>query len=127
MAKKKKRGVNNKRCDTHHLFWQRRKWNRGELKSLRLHPYCRVEIPKNTLHHQIHSEIKQIPTPHPRNAREAREHLNYLKNYGAIKETDSIEKRLRILISIFDYVEPRTAKALKKQLEIVYKYRQKPP
>lgn len=133
MAKKKKRkgghssypriGAGN---NSHHLCWQRRCWNYGDVKALRSHPYCIVEIPACTLHREIHERINQIPPPSQEGARSALWQLRYLERYGGISESDSIEKRLIVLIALFECSEQPTADAFKKQLEVVREFNKKP-
>jgi len=132
MAKKKKkrqkrntkpRRVNYNGVDKHHICWTRRSWNSGYVMELRLHPYCVVLIPRDTLHHLIHSEMKCIPPPSNRNAKTALFHLNILSQAGAISYDDPIEKRLKILIALFDCIEQPTADAFREQLRIVCEYK----
>lgn len=52
----------------------------------------------------------------------AMDQLLMLENYGAIHETDGIEKRLTILIALFDSIEPKTAEGFRRQLEIIHEY-----
>lgn len=120
--KKKTRLINESKLDCHHIFWQRKMWNKGYLRELRDFYYCRVIIPKNTLHYDIHQKILFIPIPRPLSARFAIEQLEMLDYYGAISDDDSFEKRLKILIELFKYVDEPTAQALKTQLDIVRRY-----
>lgn len=112
--------------DRHHILFIRREWNRGWASQLRLYPYCIVDIPRDTLHRQIHGHLAYIPVPRGNSAQEALKHLRYLQEYGAIGPNDTIEKRLRVLIALFDCTEQPTADALRKQLEIVQEFK-KPP
>ena len=130
MAKKKKRKRSSYPkaggSNSHHLLWQRRKWDKGDLRVLRSYPYCIMDIPANTLHRRIHENIRQIPPPSQENAKSALWHLQYLERYGGIKPNDPIEKRLKVLIALFECSEQPTADALKKQLEIVHEFYNKP-
>lgn len=94
---------------------------------LREYWYCSVYIPKKTLHTHIHQGLQDIPVPRGLSAKIAIEHLEYLKKYEAISESDDIEKRLVVLIALFDCVEPETTEALKKQLHLVHTYKSMPP
>lgn len=131
MAKKKRRYARRRHTyhppttplDKHHLCFIARRWNNGWLLAFRRYWYCIVKIPRDTLHHYIHENLATIPAPKPENALAAMEQLVMLENYGAIHETDSIEKRLTILITLFDSIEPRTAEGFKKQLEIIHEFR----
>jgi hypothetical protein len=110
----------------HHIFYQRTNWGRGALSILRQYPYCKAYIERETLHATIHSKIGNVPTPKPVNALEAVRQLQCLKEQGAITENDSIVKRLIVLIALFDDIEPKTANALQRQLDIVCKFYDKP-
>lgn len=115
------------RLDRHHLLWCRRDWRIGYAHALREHWYFRMAIPKNTLHARIHESIACIPVPSGTSAKEAFRQLTFLETYGAIHKSDSIEKRLKLLIALFDCQEPATADALKQQLRIVQEYNKKAP
>ena len=130
--KKKKRRRSMKRTstrykDTHHIFWCRKDYQVGWKKRLRDHWYCRVEIPMNTLHHKLHQEIPQVPTPNVQNIKDALFQLNMLEKYNAIHPYDTIEKRLIVLMALFECCEPETYAALKAQYEIVRKHFSRSP
>lgn len=132
MSKKKKR-YNKRRKkqprpvskirDKHHLCYQRNKWQRGNLRQLRDYWYCKVLIPRDTLHKKLHLEMPDIPTPSDSSAKSALEQLEMLEQYSAISEYDSIERRLDLLASLFDCSDQPTANAFRKQLEIVREFR----
>lgn len=113
--------------DKHHICYQRRYWNVGYLRELREFWYSKIMIPRDTLHHQIHQEVGQVPPPKSVNARAALVQLRNLERYGAIKETDNLERRLEIYIALFDCVEQATADGFRRQLEVVRKFNQKSP
>lgn len=112
--------------DRHHILWQRAKWNRGALRQLRDYYYCIIMLPKETLHKYIHSRVSQIPVPREIVTKDVLAHLDYLTNAGAISDNDSIEKRLKVLIALFECIEEPTATALKKQLIAVREYKNSP-
>ena len=112
--------------DTHHLCYQRRNWRNEALVALRDYWYCKAEIPKNTLHRRIHSIITTVPAPKAANAKSALEQLRSLERYEVIHEEDTIERKLEVLIALFDAIEQPTADAFKKQLDIVRKFYSKP-
>lgn len=135
MAKKKKRYNKRKRKqarpasnirDRHHLCYQRNKWQRGNLRLLRDYWYCKVSIPRDTLHKKLHLEISNIPVPSDSSAKSALEQLEMLEEYSAISEYDSIERRLDLLASLFDCSDQATADAFRKQLEVVREFRKSP-
>lgn len=97
------------------------------MKALRSHPYCVIEIPALTLHRTIHEQIRQIPPPRLESAEDALWHLGYLEKMGGISLDDSIEKRLSVLIALFDCTDQPTADGFKKQLQIVHEFYKKPP
>lgn len=111
-----------KATDRHHLLWYRREYNKGWAKRLRDHWYLSVEIPRDTLHRQIHCEVAHIPVPRVIAIKSALEQLDLLEKFGGISRKDSIEKRLAVLVALFDCIEPPTYDALKKQYEIVCKF-----
>lgn len=67
--------------------------------------------------------VSTVPVPKAINARSALEQLRTLERYEVIHETDSIERKLEVLIALFDCAEQPTADALKKQLDIVRKFK----
>lgn len=106
-------------CDKHHLCWPRKKWNTGYARAIRNHWYFIVEIPKKTLHPAIHNQMTHIPVPRGLAAKSAYEQVVMLEQYQAIHKDDPIEKRLTLLIALFDCIEQPTADAFRKQLEII--------
>lgn len=104
--------------DTHHLLWYKKDYSKGWAKRLRDHWYCRVEIPRDTLHREIHSQTTHVPVPRVLSIKDALFQLGNLERYGGITHNDPIEKRLRVLMALFDCCEPATYDALKKQLDI---------
>lgn len=112
--------------DKHHILYIRKEWSKGGLNKLRLHPYCIVSIHRDTLHRYIHTHLAYIPTPHGRVVKDILFHLDYLERYGAISPDDSIEKRLTVLIALFECIEQPTADALKEQLRLVHEFKKAP-
>lgn len=132
MAKKKRRIKKHKKKqprptssvrDRHHLCYQRKKWTRGSLRLLRDYWYCKVSIPRDTLHKKLHLEVSDVPVPSESSAKSALKQLEMLEEYNAISEYDSIERRLDILASLFDCSDQETANAFRKQLEVVREFR----
>lgn len=113
--------------DRHHIVWYKRDYSKGWAKRLRDHWYCSVEIPRDTLHRQIHYEISHIPVPKAVSIKGALEQLNLLEKFGGIHKDDSIEMRLKVLMALFDYCEPKTHEALTKQYELVCEFYHKNP
>lgn len=68
-----------------------------------------------------------IPAPTEKNAKFVLGQLRILENYGAISDDDPIEKRLVVLASLFDCFEQPTADAIRRQLQIVYRFKNEPP
>ena len=127
MSKKKVRKFKHRTGDDkHHIFFQKRYWSRGTLKILRDNRYCLAYIPEHTLHHKIHLNITTVPNPKPMHVSEALYQLNMLRAFGAIKDDDSIEKKLEVLIALFEDVEPETTAALKEQLKLVRAFYNRP-
>ena len=121
-AKQKKYPTEGQKCDRHHICYQKRSWKGGFKSKLRDHWYCQVFIPKNTLHKMIHQNVPYVPVPRDSNAREALRQLQNLESYCAIGPNDPLEKRLRILISLFDYIEQPTADGFRAQLDVVHDF-----
>lgn len=113
------------RYNQHHLFYIRRSWNTKKLKRLRAYSYCIISIPV-ALHERIHAEVHEVPVPRESSIDSAIDQLDYLSRYGAIKPTDNIEKRLGVLVALFECIEPETTKALKQQLKIVREFYRAP-
>lgn len=113
--------------DNHHIFYCRHDYAKGWAKILRTHWYCSVEIPKNTLHKRLHLELERVPVPSACNIQSALVQLDLLEKFGAIHSYDDIERRLMVLMALFDCAEPKTHKALKKQDDIVRKFYKKAP
>ena len=113
--------------DNHHIFYCRHDYAKGWAKVLRTHWYCLVEIPKDTLHKRLHLELERVPVPSACNIQSALVQLDLLEKFGAIHSYDDIERRLMVLMALFDCAEPKTHKALKKQYDIVRKFYKKAP
>lgn len=135
MSKKKRRYAKRKyrSCavsnikDTHHLCYIRKGWGQGYARAIRRFPYCKIEIPKSTLHRAIHDAVRHIPVPSDDAAKAVYQELVYLARWGLIHENDPIERRLKVLIKLFDYEAPRTADGFRKQLDVVQGYKNRPP
>lgn len=132
MSKKKRRGYVRKKkrrqtissaLDKHHICYQRRYWSSGALRELREFWYSKIMIPKNTLHREIHQQLVAVPPPRHASAVHALDQLKMLEKYGAIKETDSLERRLELYIALFDCIEPATTDGFRRQLEVVRGYK----
>ena len=115
------------RKDKHHIFYCRREYAKGWAKTLRTHWYCTVEIPRDTLHQKIHRELGRVPVPRAVNVQGALLQLDLLEKFGAIHRYDNIERRLMVLMAVFDCCEPATHEALKKQYDVVRKFYKKTP
>lgn len=125
--RKKNRPNNPTIRDTHHLCYQRKKWARGNLRELRDFWYCKILIPRGTVHKHIHLEVHDVPVPKESSAKAALEQLGYLETYGSITEFDSLERRLELLASLFDCSDQPTADAFRAQLEVARKLKKSPP
>ena len=112
--------------DHHHILWQKNKWSQGYVYKLRDHPYCKISIPRDTLHRHIHLEMIGIPVPSQDAAKFALDRIGCLEERGLISLNDTFEKRLKVLIAFFEGNEPDTTEALKKQLEIIQGYSEGP-
>lgn len=117
----------NRKKDNHHLFFTRKSWGYGAYNKLRLFHYCIVPIPRETLHRYIHTNLEAIPVPDMAIAEEVLQKLQLLDYVGVLKEKDPIEKRLRLLAKLFDGKADLTANALRKELDLVYRFKEMPP
>lgn len=111
-----------KATDRHHILWYRREYSKGWAKKIRDHWYCSIEIPRDTLHRWIHHEVAHIPVPRTINIKVALEQLEMLEKLGGISRDDPLDKRLMVLMAVFDCCEPATYDALRKQYEVVCKF-----
>lgn len=113
--------------DRHHILWYKKDYDKGWAKRIRDHWYCSVEIPRDTLHKRIHHEVAHIPVPRVISIKAALEQLELLEEFGGISREDPIDKRLMVLMAVFDRCEPDTHAALNKQYEVVCKFYNKKP
>lgn len=135
MSKKKRRYENHKKrhqtssgnYDIHHCCFIRRAWNHGYARAIRQFHYCTIPLPKATLHKAIHDGMKEVPVPSDVVAKSAYEQLLLLDKYGSLHDDDPIEKRLAVLVALFDCAAQETADGFRKQLSIVQSYKNKPP
>ena len=123
----KKRRVNLHAKDWHHCLFQKRHWKSGWAKVLREHSYCGAMIPKNTLHRFIHEGVNDVPLADGKSCRIAIEAINNWLEAGYISLDDPVERKLEVLIGIFNKISPKTANVLQKQLDIVRNYNERPP
>lgn len=121
--RKKKQYINPSFRDTHHLCYQQRQWERGNLKRLKDFWYCKIKIRRDTLHRYIHNNLSNITPPKDLNAKKALEQLELLEKYCAISEFDSIERRLEILASLFDSCDQQTADDFRKQMQLICEFK----
>lgn len=111
--------------DEHHLLYTRKDWSSGSAKVLRRQSYCKVLLPRD-LHEKLHAEVSSVPVPSENSIKHALDQMDYLARFKAISEKDNAEKRLSVLIALFDCIEQPTADALKKQLKIIREYYKTP-
>ena len=125
MKKRRKRSrvVQYNEKDTHHLLFQGRHWKQGHAKLLREHPYFKVEIPKNTLHRELHSKLHDLPTPNGTECKFAYQLvLEGIASGRLDPEHDTAEKRLEFLISVWQDKCPATVAMLGWQRDIIAKF-----
>ena len=80
-------------------------------------------IPQATLHREIHAKIHDVPTPNGAECRMAYNGNVRLDKIRAIDiVNDSVEKRLDLLISLWDDKCPATVAVLKWQRDVVAKF-----
>ena len=123
VLKKSKKSKVKTPFDKHHIFYIRKEWNQGDLDKLRLYHYCVIKVRRNSLHRHLHTHLAYIPAPKDYPAQDAINLLKELEEAKAIGPKDTLEKRLGILIALFDHVEQPTADALREQLRIVHEFK----
>ena len=70
--------------------------------------------------------MQGVPVPRDYSAEQALEQLLMLESANALHEDDPIEKRLKLLASLFDCIDQPTADGFRKQLELVRYYKNPP-
>lgn len=106
----------------HHLLWIKSKWHGRYANKLRMHEYCVVTIPQNTLHKAIHCKMDEIPVASESSCKAVLSRLETEMVNNTISLTDAPPKRLKWLIAQFSELEPSTAKALEQQLHIIREF-----
>ena len=128
MAKKKKRITKSRGGeDKHHVCYQGRYWRKGTAKEVRDYWYLVIKIPKDTLHRYIHDKVSSIPPPSENGAKAALAQLRMLDRYDALQSSDSLEKRLSLMIALFDCIDQPTADGFRKQLKVVREFHNSSP
>lgn len=109
--------------DTHHLCYYKKSW-RANVGANRLREfyYCKILIPRDTLHKRIHANVPMVPVPRSISALGALEQLRLLERYEAIGPEDPLEKRLMLLAALFDCIEQPTADAFRAQAEVAHEF-----
>ena len=113
--------------NAHHCLWKRNCWDTGWARRLRNHPYCRIEIPRDTLHQLIHATIPEIPVASGIACKTAYEALNSWLEAEFISMDDNLSTRCANLMRCFRASSPDTYKALQKQKQIADGYYHKTP
>lgn len=108
--------------DRHHLCYPRNSWNYGFAKKLRNMPYLIVEIERETVHQGIHACVPYVPVPSGQACSMAIVKLHELYADNVISDDDSLTKRLSVLISVFEELDPDVAYAFEEQLKVVCKF-----
>lgn len=108
--------------DKHHILYIRKEWNKGKLDKLRLHPYCVILLDRDTIHKYLHIHLACIPAPSGHVVDYVLQQLDYLEKHGSISQKDCLEKRLIVLIALFECIAQPTADALKEQLRLVREF-----
>lgn len=108
------------RTTTIHLLWIKSKWSRGYVKALRNHAWMKVLIPRDTLHKEIHHQIRTVPLPDKMDAKHTFELLTRLEASGELDMDAGIQERLEFLIA--HMTTPETVAVLEKQLAIVRQF-----
>ena len=121
-----KRQFNPSVKDRHHLLWQAAHYNCGYAKRLRLHPWLIMLIPRDTLHHEIHCKIGDIPVPNDELCKAAYLELAQAETEGLLDYNSHAEDRIDWLLDHFTIDNaPRTYLALLHQREIIHSFYQR--
>ena len=120
-----KRNTHLNGLDCHHILYQKKHWKQGWASVLREHPYCRVYIPQNTLHREIHSKVHDIPTPCGKACRVAVEAINSWLESGLISLDDPLERRIEVISWCFRAKYKATTAMLDYQREVVIEFKKR--
>lgn len=113
--------------DSHHLCFTRKSWSGTYANMIRNFHYCKMPLPKYTLHQFIHDNMSHVPPPSELAAEQIYMQLLYLDGAGVLHDTDPIERRLKLLAGLFDCIAQPTADAFREQADIVRRFYEKPP
>lgn len=102
--------------DAHHLLWEKRMYRTGYAKALRNHAWLKIYIPRDTLHREIHHQMKCIPVPKAGDCKRVFELLARLESKGQLDPNAGIVERLDFLIKHLQTGE--SVRALKRQRNI---------
>lgn len=102
----------------HHLCYQRRKWNKGTPCLLRNHWYMIVDLEIH-LHDRIHRLVRSVTVPNDETALVVFEKLSELAEMGVISPSDSAERRLKTIISLFQELDEKVARDMEHQLRVI--------
>lgn len=127
MAKKRQRNPPPNERDYHHIFYQRRHYDRYWAKRLREHHYAGALVPRETLHRQIHDKIHDVPTPNEDVCEWLWHELTALADDGIIDvKHDHLEQRLTTIIELLREYDAEqldaTIAILRWQWQIVHKF-----
>lgn len=111
------------KINTHHILWQKRHWDRGWALRLRNHPYCKIDIPKDTLHRFIHESVIDIPVPTGPECKNAYIAITSWIDGGFASMDDDLSERCRKIAMCFRASSPSTYNALIKQKQIADEYK----
>ena len=108
--------------NVHHILWKKNCWDTGWAKRLRNHPYCKIGVPRDTLHQLIHASIPEIPVASGIACKTAYEAIDSWLASGYASMEDDLSTRCRKLMMCFRVACPDTYKALQKQKQIADGY-----
>lgn len=119
----KKRKFDPRARDKHHLLWPKNSYARGYAKALRSHNWLKMQIPRDTLHREIHAKLSCIPTPTYDLCKRAYLELVRLDKEGKLNYHARLEDRVAWLMDFWSIEEaPRTVLALREQWHIVHDF-----
>lgn len=109
-----------KRISIIHLLWIKKRWSKGYAKALRNHAWMKVLIPRDTLHKEIHHQIRTVPLPTKEDTKQMFDLLVRLEASGELDMNAGILERLDFLIE--HLTTPETVAVLCKERGIVRQF-----
>ena len=110
-------------CNRHHIFFNKKEWLSSGVWAAKLRQcqWCIVVI-NFELHAYVTLNSPPVPIPPDDAIEQVLYKLGRLVKHGSLNKGTSLERRLEILVRLFEKPAPDTAKALQAQLDVVREY-----